>query len=113
MGVPRSRGPDELTYISSRGETFIVRTEPAGSPQGWGIASLSLTLLSLLRALGDRSWHLRVRRYADDPIGPVLYHEVAESREDAVERLTRVREDIERARWPWEEAERREEPPFL
>ena len=52
--------------------------------------------------LRDRSWHLRVRRFADDPTGPVLHHEVAVNAEVAKQRLVVLRDAIESERRRWE-----------
>jgi hypothetical protein len=98
------RGPDEVTFVHSSGESFVVRTEPAGIPQGLAAASQTLTEISLLWTRivrRDRSWHIRVRRYVDDPAGPVLYHETATSSDDALQRLERLREVIATGRLPW------------
>lgn len=82
----RVKGPEEMTKVTSAGETFLIRTEPAGMPQSFAVASQTLTALSLAwtqLVRRDRSWHLRVPRFRDDPAGPVLHHEVAASAEEA------------------------------
>lgn len=103
----RVRGPEETTTVTSAGETFLIRTEPAGMPQGFAMASQTLTALSLAwtqLVLRDNSWHLRVRRFGDDPAGPVLHHEVAASAEEAKQRLTLIRQAIKSGNRPWEES---------
>ncbi len=102
----RMRGPEEITTVTSAGETFLIRTEPAGMPQGFGMASQTLTALWLAwtrLVRRDRSWHLRVRRFSDDPAGPILHHDVAASAEEAKQWLTLLREAIRSGHRPWEE----------
>jgi hypothetical protein len=97
--------PEELTTITSRGERFLIRVEPAGLPQGFGMASQTITLLSLtwVRLVrGERGWRLRVRRYADDPAGPVLHEEEVVSAEDAKLRLDGLVASMRSGDWPWE-----------
>ncbi|MDP9420226.1 MAG: hypothetical protein M3P53_08790 [Actinomycetota bacterium] len=97
--------PEELTTITSRGEKFLIRAEPAGLPQGVGMASQTATLLSLTwRRLvrGERGWRLRVRRFADDPTGPILYEEEAASAEEAARRLHGLITAMRSGDWPWE-----------
>ncbi len=97
--------PEELTTITSRGETFLIRAEPSGLPQGVAMASQTATLLSLTWARlvrRERGWRLRVRRYADDPTGPVLHEEDAASAEEARRRLSRLVASIRSGHWPWE-----------
>ncbi len=99
-------GPEEITTLTVGGATFLIRTEPAGIPQGLGTASQTITLLSLAwrrLVLRDHSWHLRVRRFHDDPAGPVLHDEIATSAEDAKERLAQLGDAIKSGRPPWSE----------
>lgn len=106
VGQPVDVGkPEELTTITSRGEKFLIRAEPAGLPQGFGMASQTLTMLSLMWARlvrKERGWRLRVRRYSDDPAGPVLYEEEAATAEEAKHRLGGLVASMRSGAWPWE-----------
>jgi hypothetical protein len=98
------RGPEEITEVRAAGEAFIIRTDPAGTPQGFAMASNTLTLLTLFwrRAIhGERGWRIRVRRYADDPTGPVLHEVATESREEAKERLNELSAAMRQGEIPW------------
>jgi hypothetical protein len=55
-------------------------------------ASMLYSLMSLIRR--DFKWHLRVRRYSDDPMGPVVYEEVFESKKVMRQRLPDLRKAI-------------------
>ena len=62
-------------------------------------ASLFYALSSLIRR--DFKWRVRVRRYADDPMGPVVHEEVFASKKDMRQRLPELRRAIASGEMPW------------
>lgn len=92
-----------ITEVRSGNQRFIIRAEQGSTPQGAAMlsatASMVHAVLTLIRR--DRSWHLRVRRYSDDPMGPVIYEEVVASKREMKQRLSALRESIASGREPW------------
>ena len=98
-------GPADVTMIPSGGETFVLRAEPSGTPQNASMMSATFTALSLLwrRVVRrDRTWVLRVRRHADDPLGAVLHEEVLAPAEEAKQRVEELHRAIASGDLPWE-----------
>ncbi len=96
--------PEYMTQAPYGGDTFVVRAEPTGMPQGLGMASSTVVALASIRRWirRDRRWLLR-RRRSDDPVGPVLYEELLESEAAAKQRVTEIAEELRRGSPPWSE----------
>lgn len=96
--------PPEMTDIRVNGEQLLIRTEPVGTPQGIGNASSTYTALSLAwhRVVRrDRRWSLRVRRFSDDPTGPILHEEYAPDASSAARQLDALVERLRSGDVPW------------
>ena len=92
-----------ITEVRCGNQRFIIRAEQGSTPQGAAMLSATASMVHGLLTLfrGDRSWLRRVRRYSDDPMGPVIYEEAVASKAEMKQRLSALMELIASGREPW------------
>jgi hypothetical protein len=68
---------------------FLVRAAPWNSDNSLsGLGPWFLPVERLIRR--DHSWVIRVRRYFDDPLGPVVYEQSVENKDTVVAAIEQV-----------------------
>ena len=76
------------------GVDFVIRVDPWNLPDGRS-DSWTSTVAFVQRAVErNHSWTLRVRRFSDDPFGPVIHEERIDKRSQVPEAISRVERAI-------------------
>lgn len=94
----------DLVEVRWADEWYVIRAEPGGMPQSpLFLSSLALTIAGVLRLLRrDRTWVVRVRRRADDPLGASVHEEILPSRDAALAQVQGLYDRIRLGDLPWQ-----------
>jgi hypothetical protein len=84
-----------MTEVAAPHGRYVIRARPIGSPDGW--LAYNPLFGALVRVIGrDKRWVVQVRRWSDDPYGPVALSEIIPSVDEAKSTVADVEHRLHR-----------------